>query len=158
MNDRHSLNQPSNEKEVNVALPAPQYDLICQEENRKISIFTRKILENYYEYLLHGATHEEALEHLMEDISRDVNALIASFHPEPYHSRLGSSAMNYPPIAECVFAIAKKIGAPVPVVAAALLAQAQELNMSEEEIVYTQYRTAMGIDSASEEITKLTSR
>lgn len=50
----------------------------------------------------------------------------------------------YPPIEECVRTIAAKAGAPVNVVAAALLSQAQEMNMSAEELVHTQYLTATG--------------
>lgn len=51
----------------------------------------------------------------------------------------------YPSIEECVKVIAAKAGAPVNVVAAALLAQSQELRMSAEELVHTQYRTAVGM-------------
>jgi len=48
----------------------------------------------------------------------------------------------YPPIAECVRVIAAQAGAPVPVVAGALLAQSQELGMSAEELVHKLYATA----------------
>lgn len=50
----------------------------------------------------------------------------------------------YPTIEECVHIIAAKAGAPVNSVAAALIAQAQEMNMDAEELVHLQYRTAIG--------------
>jgi hypothetical protein len=56
-----------------------------------------------------------------------------------------AAAPCYPPIEECVMVIAAKAGAPVGMVAAALLAQSQALGMSAEELVHTQYRTAMGL-------------
>jgi hypothetical protein len=83
--------------------------------------------------------------------------------PNAFGARLGEDFEPcYPSIEECVKVIAAKAGAPVNVVAAALLSQSQELGMSAEELVHTQYRTAMawptphqpGLDALAEAVKK----
>lgn len=53
--------------------------------------------------------------------------------------------LSYPSIEECVRMIAEVAGAPVNVVATALLAQSEELGMDAAELVHAHFRIAVAL-------------
>lgn len=50
---------------------------------------------------------------------------------------------SYPPIQDCLKVIADKAGSKPGIVILALMEQARELNMEFDELVHTQYKTAL---------------